>query len=369
MRQLNWCSAIATQCGVVPYVEGLPGVGKTAVFRTLAEKSHRRFVQCILRQMMPEDLGGIPVPADIEIGGTVHRAVVKTLSEEMVRAQHEPTLLLLDEFNHAGHDVMGAAQEWINNPPALCWMIACANPVEASTSGIELSAPVVNRMCVTTWERPIADRQAGWLNGFKDYPVSNLPLVPSDYLDNFGKRWGELLVNFEQRVPHLFGENAFPKDPSKMCQPWPSDRSWTNVGILMCGCDAVGANEETRSKCVRGCVGDGAACEFMAYMEQQDLPDPYELLENPHTLNIQNATFDVARAVLMSVLGAVQALATPEAWEQGANVIEVSAKQQKEITAGCFAKLWQIQPTGYLPRPRNGVFTELRKLLQTAASA
>ena len=368
MRQLNWCAAISTQCGVVPYVEGLPGVGKTAVFKVLAEKSKRRFVQCILRQMMPEDLGGIPVPTDIEIGGTVHRAVVKTLSEEMVRAQHEPTLLLLDEFNHAGHDVMGAAQEWINNPPALCWMIACANPVEASTSGIELSAPVVNRMCVTTWERPIADRQVGWLNGFKDYPVSNLPLVPNDYLDNFGKRWGELLVKFEQRVPHLFGEDAFPKDPNKMSQPWPSDRSWTNVGILMCGCDAVGANEETRSKCVRGCVGDGAASEFMAYVQQQDLPDPYALLENPSMLDIRNATFDIGRAVLMSVLGAVAALGTPEAWEQGADVVEVSAQQQKEITAGCFAKLWQIQPTGYLPRPRNGVFTELRKLLQTAAS-
>lgn len=363
MRQTNWGAAISAQCGVVPLVYGLPGVGKTAVFRQLAEKAGRRFLQCILRQMMPEDLGGVPVPSEITIGDTAHKCVVKLLGEEMVRAQHEPTLLLLDEFNHAGHDVMGAAQEWINNPPASCWMIACSNPVECSTNGVELAPPVVNRMCVFRWERPVADRRAGWANGFQDYPAASLPLVEPDYLGVYGKRWGEVLCGFEDRFGGLFGDQAFPKDVTKASEPWPSDRSWTNVGKLMCGCDSVGATASVRAECVRGCVGDGASREFLAWVQAQDLPDPYDLLAAPLDLDIAGKRFDIARATLMSVLGAVKALGTPEAWEQGANVIEVAYRQAEEITAVCFAGLWKCQPIGYVPRVRNGVFAELRKLL------
>jgi len=380
MKQTNWGAAISAQCGVVPMIYGLPGVGKTAVFRQLAQQTGRRFLQCILRQMMPEDLGGVPVPSKIIIGDQTLDCVVKLLSEEIIRAQHEPSIVLLDEFNHAGHDVMGAAQEWINNPPPNCWMIAASNPVEASTNGVELAAPVINRMCRFDWERPVEDRQAGWRNGFRDYPVSRLPLVEPDYLDLYGKRWGELMAGwyddtgefhsgFEQKFPHLFGDEAFPKDPTKASEPWASDRSWTNVGKLLCGCDSVGANGETRAACVRGCVGDAASKEFLAWVAAQDLPDPYDLLEHPDTLNIRGQRFDIARATLMSVLGAVKALGTPEAWEQAADVIEVAKPQAEEVTAVCFAGLWKIQPTGYVPRVRNGVFAELRKLLLSTSGA
>lgn len=52
-----------------------------------------------------------------------------------------------------------------------------------------------------------------------------------------------------------------------------------------------------------------------------------------------------------------------------ADVIEVAKPQAEEVTAVCFAGLWRIQPTGYVPRVRNGAFAELRKLLLSTSGA
>ena len=77
MRYTNMGYAIAQQTtpfgGPVPCAVGKPGQGKTAFERALGAASGREFVQCILRQMMPEDIKGVPAPEDIAIGGNVYR--------------------------------------------------------------------------------------------------------------------------------------------------------------------------------------------------------------------------------------------------------------------------------------------------------
>lgn len=359
--QTNWAAMIAAQCRVVPMIYGTPGSAKTAVFRALAESANRRFLQCILRQMMPEDLGGVPVPRTVTIAGADHECVVKLLDETIIRARTEPSVVLLDEFNHAGHDVMGAAQEWINDPPAHCWMAACSNPVEQSTSGVELSPPVVNRMCVLTWERPVNERREGWRNGFRNYPAPNVPIVPNDYLDVFGAIWGELMCEFEDRFPDLFGDDAFPNDPNKACEPWPSDRSWTNVGILMAACDAVGANSMVRKQLIHGCVGEGAGNQFIAWLQTKSLPDPEAILADPSSLRLPQR-FDQARAIVCSVLGRLQADCTPDRWEAGYDVAETAFVQQQETAVMYEGRLWKLKPEGHLPRERNGVSEELKRL-------
>ena len=74
--QTNWGYAIALQStphgGPVPCAVGLPGVAKTAWHMVLAKVTGRHFIQLILRQMMPEDIKGVPVPQDVGgMGGFV----------------------------------------------------------------------------------------------------------------------------------------------------------------------------------------------------------------------------------------------------------------------------------------------------------
>ena len=387
--QQNWASLIACQSGIVPMIEGPPGTGKTAVFRALANAANRRFLQVILGQLMPEDLRGIPVPSDIIIpNGQICRACNGTrpndgrppcpncdssnredlevrgvrflIGEDFLRANHEPTLMLLDEFNQCGTDVHGAAQEIVNTPPEDCWMVAVSNPAEQSTNGRELTPPMVNRMCVVQWERPNKSRREGWRNGFRDYPAPDVPIVPPDFLTTYGANWGGLMCDFEDRFPSLFGEAAFPKDVAMASRPWPSDRSWTNVGILMAACDAVWANKLTRAHCVIGCVGEGAGNQFLQWAAMNDLPDPEDLLARPDQLKLPNR-FDLVRTILGSVISAVEENNTPERWERLFDLIEVAFTQQPETSLASEGRVWKIKPDGHTPKLRNGVAAEMRK--------
>lgn len=366
MSQTNWAHFIAMQAGVVPYSEDDPGWAKTAAHRALAEATGRRFIQVILGQCLREDIGGVPVPETLVIGGVERRCVVPLLNEAMERARHEPCVLLLDELNQTTHDVLGAAQEWINNPPADCWMAACGNPPERSTSGMELSAPVVNRMCCLKWERFDDERREGWKSGFAKYPSPDMPIVPVDFLTDFGPKWGNLLCQFEEHRPEHFGSATFPEDPSEASKPWRSGRSWSNLGILMAACEAVGGSKSTAAKLATGCVGYGPSMEFLAWIDQQDLPDPRFLLQHPQSLKLPRR-FDLAQAIVRSVLGIVKQSPEGYVWEQGYDVLEQVFTQNREVALSAHGAFWKAKPVNYEPKHRSGVALELQE--KTMATA
>lgn len=366
MRYYNRGFAIALQTtpfnGPVPCAVGPPGSAKTAFGRALSAASSRRFLQVILRQKMPEDIQGVPSPDDIEIGGTVYRGCRYLLGEDMLRALHEPSIVMLDELNHAGDDVMGAAQEWINNPPPAAWVCAAMNPVESSTSGRELAPPVVNRMCILPWERPNETRRAGWLQGFRNYPAPPVPIVPPDFLETCGPAWGQIMCDFEDQNMDLFGEDAYPKDANLACNPWPSDRSWTHVGTLMAACDAVGAGNDVKASLVEGCVGEAARTKFMQFLLHAGLPDFEQLLVLPQSLHLP-PRYDLARAIMVGVVGRVTMDSSPLRWEAACDVFEKAYDQQPETAVSVFGGLWKAKPQGHMPRNRNGSWKELQDLV------
>jgi len=364
----NWPAFIAMQTcangGPVPLVEGLPGAAKTAVFASVASQARRHFVQCILRQKAPEDAGGIPQAhefTDIVVGKTIP-GVKFLLGEEMLRAKHEKCLMLLDELNHAGHDTLGSFQEWINSPPENCWMVACQNPVESSTSGVELSPPVINRMCKLEWEDPREQRREGWRNGFMNYPEPEFPLLPADWTD-LRADWGDRLCEFEDKFPFLFSGEGYPKDESKACDPWPSNRSWTHVGVLMAACDAVFAPMDVRSKLVMGCVGEAAGTDFLNHIGYADLPNPEDLLARADLIELPNR-FDKVRAILAGLLHAVDGNPTPDRWESLRDCVEVIWTQNQEAAMtmeGSCDRIRAKRLPHYDPRLRNGRWAEMQK--------
>ena len=361
MSQRNWQVFIPPQCGVVVYAESAPGQGKTASLKALAAASRRRFLAFYLDQALPEDIGGVPAPRSVEINGQSTDCIVKLLDETLLRAKLEPSLVLLDELNQASHSMMAACQEWLNVPPENAWVFACGNPIEQASNAVEFTPPLVNRICVVPWQRPSEERRAGWRNGFKDYPAQTFPIVSPDYLDASGAYWGELLCQFEDEHPGLFGDEAFPKDIAMASKPWPSDRSWTNAGKLLAACDDVGANPEVRHQLIAGCVGEPAAAQFQRWLVEQRLPDPEEILAAPHTLKL-SPRFDANRALMHAILGRLKANGTPQRWEAGYDVLEVAYGQHPELALSAEGALWRCKPQGYNPRIRNGVAQEIRKL-------
>jgi hypothetical protein len=362
-RQLNWQAYIPLQIGIVPYVESAPGQAKTACFAALAEAAQRRYLPLELGRLLPEDIGGVPSPRTLSINGQNEDCVVRLLDEVLLRAKLEPSLVLLDEINQASHSMMAACQQWINPPPAMAWVAACGNPIEQASNGVEFTPPFVNRLCVVPWERPVDAMKEGWRNGFRNYPAPSFPLVPSTYLDDFGAYWGTLLAEFQDRHPELFGDGGYPKDEAMASKPWPSDRSWTNVGRLLCAADSVGADSTVKHHLTSGCVGGPAAAQWNRWLVEQNLPDPESVLASPQTLKL-NARFDINRAIIAGVLARIRVDLTPQRWEAGYDVLEVVFGQQPEMAMSAEGALWKMKEplNGYTPKIRNGAAAEMRKM-------
>lgn len=319
MSQTNWAPLIAGQAGVVPLSLGIPGVAKTAFFECLA--------------------------------------MVHVLEEARLRAELEPSVVLLDELTCAGHSIQAAALQWVNNPSANCWMFAAANPPDKAAAGVDLTPPMVNRLCVLPWETPVEAIREGWRNGLA-FPDPQVPLLPNNWRDYLAK-WGVLLDEFIQRFPDRL--EAYPKDPAKAAEPYPTPRSWTNVIKLLAAAESVSASKNVRRLLTVGCVGDGAGAEFLAFLDMQALPDPEEVLASPETLQLPRRG-DLAVAIVKSILARVETDNSCSRWERCCDVFERTYSQNKEVAMAGYGKLWKLKPADYNPPRRNGVFVEMDSL-------
>lgn len=357
MTRCNWAPLIAGQVGVVPLSLGIPGVAKTAFFEALAVAANRRFVPYMLDQSLPEDLKGYPVVQDIDAGGKSVRAMVHVLEEARLRAEIEPSVVLLDELTCAGHSIQAAALQWVNNPAKACWMFAAANPPDKAAAGVDLTPPMVNRLCVIPWETPADAIRAGWRNGL-DFPMPEVPIVPDNWRDYLPK-WGCLVDDFIQRFPDRL--EAYPRDSAKASQPYPTPRSWTNTIKLLAAAESVGADKSVRRLLVNGCVGDGAGAELLTFLDTVDLPDPETVLAEPRSLRLPRRG-DLAVAIIRSILARVEANNSADRWERLCDVFEQTYRQNKEVAMAGYGKLWKVKPAAYSPPKRNGEFAEMDRL-------
>ena len=357
MTQTNWAPLIAGQVGVVPLSLGIPGVAKTAFFEALANVTQRRFVPYMLDQSLPEDLKGYPLVQDVDVDGHTVKAMVHVLEEARLRAELEPTVVLLDELTCAGHSIQAAALQWVNNPHPNAWMFAAANPPDKAAAGVELTPPMVNRLCVVPWETPVDAIREGWRSGL-EFPAPNVPIVPGNWREYLAK-WGALVDEFIQRFPDRL--EAYPRDPAKTSQPYPTPRSWTNVVELLAAAEAVSANKSVRRLLICGCVGDGAGAELLSFLDTIALPDPEDILSNPRDLQLPRRG-DLAVGLVKSVLARVESDCTSDRWERLRDVFEVTYGRNKEVAMAGYGRMWKLKPAQYDPPTRNGVFAEMDTL-------
>jgi hypothetical protein len=109
--------------------------------------------------------------------------------------------------------------------------------------------------------------------------------------------------------------------------------------------------------------GQAAGAQFLTWLLQQDLPE--QILANPACLCLP-IRGDVAVAILSSVLNRVQHSSKPDRWEAGRDVLGVAFSQCQEIAIAAHGKLWKCKPDGYMPKARNGVFSQMNQFLMGA---
>lgn len=293
--------AVAIQAGIPVLVEGGPGTGKTSAINALG-KALNRPTECVIASLRePADFGGLPVVTDHGV-----RLAAPAWAKRLAAAGNG--ILFIDEISTAAPAVQAALlRVCLKEPDGTnvvgeevitgLSVVAAMNPADQAAGGWELSPPLSNRFCHLPWNVNVGEYVNGMMEGF---PMPQFPILPDNWQENI--REARLLVAsfIQHKQTALYN---CPKDDASAGKPWPSPRSWTMAATLSAACKAARAGQEVELPLISGCVGDGAALEFVNWRDALDLPDPEVLLKNPEKFVVPDRG-DKAYTILASVASA-----------------------------------------------------------------
>jgi hypothetical protein len=373
--------ALCIQAGTPAIIIGEPGTAKTAtinaICRSIARHRGKPFpCKTIIAAIHePQDIGGFGVPTRDAQG----RDVIKLLPvggwlTELLDAGQG--VLNMDELTCVpammqaaclrvfGEKVFGE----ISLPEGIV-PVAAANPIEQAAGGQLIAPPLANRVIWLDWAHDTEKVIAGFLGGWQDPDV---PLIPANWKE-FIPEQAALAASFFKRFPHHMQQ--LPKDEDKRSGPWPSIRSWYDLGVRsMAAAESVHAGWDMKLLLLSGAVGHGTASEFITWVKSLDLPDPEELLKDYKKFKVFADRPDKTFAVLNSVVAAATRDLTPARWEAAWRVLASAAKSNAVDIAGAAASaLARAREGKSLPlineliEPFHPILTAQRKLRQQMA--
>jgi len=336
--------SIAIQTGLPVLVWGSPGVGKTSFVKALGARLGLPVEVVIASIREPSDFSGLPI-AD---NGTVHFAPPAWAQR---LAQVGRGILFLDEISTAPPAVQAALLRVVLDRvvgdlklPADVAVVAAANPPEEAAGGWDLTPPLANRFVHLHWRVDVEAWTTGMTAG---WPEPEVPVLPAGWKEDIPAA-RSLVASFVKARPHLLLQ--VPKEESEAGKAWPSPRSWDMAATVYAACDAAGVGKDVTAELIVGCVGEGPGLEFLAWVEEMDLPDPEELLKHPHKFKLPSRG-DRAYAVLSSIVSAAIRNLTPERWLAAWQILASAAEQGGKDVAASAARALARAKTSELPVP------------------
>lgn len=99
--------------GLVPYVEGSPGIGKSSIFANVGKKLNLFLIDHRLSTSAPEDLSGLPKFNDRGFAEFAPFEEIFPLESTEIPEGYDGWMLFLDEFNSASKSTQAAAYKLI----------------------------------------------------------------------------------------------------------------------------------------------------------------------------------------------------------------------------------------------------------------
>jgi hypothetical protein len=249
------------QAKLNPFVQGQPGVGKSAVVQQYAEEIKAEFIDARLAYYAPQDVQGFPYLDKDETGNRTMR-----MSRPAFWPRTENPVIALEEFNCATRAVQNVALQLLNDRrvgehrlPDGAFVVLLGNRAEDRVHIEKLSSAVVNRIVNIRVKLHLNDWiEWAFRNGIDPRVIAFLNFRP-DLLTTFdGTKW-DGVSNFA------------------------SPRTWEKASaIVTCSQD-----DTVRQALLVGVLGEGAAVEFTAFLDISDkLPDLEAALKNPDKAKI-----------------------------------------------------------------------------------
>jgi len=282
---------------LVPFFQGDPGVGKTALPRMVAANLGLPYFQTIVAQYDPGILAGLPFMGEVEIKRFLDGQQVTSREQRMIQMRPNYLPDIHDEHQHFGiynldelPQTMLAGQnicsqlvnEWrigdhyISRGITIC---ATGNKPENRAGTVPMPAHLKDRLMFINIEVSCED----WLNDFasKGYPDG------TPYIDP------RIRTYLRQHPDHLHkftpGANASP-----------TPRSWEKASAIISRLNLLAT---TRTEALSGTLGEGEAITFEQWLRVEDrMPKTDDIISDPDGAPIfDNKDADVLFLLLASL--------------------------------------------------------------------
>jgi len=244
-----------------PFIQGQPGVGKSAVVAEYAREIGAEFIDARLAYYAPQDVQGFPYLDTDESGHKTMR-----FSKPSFWPKTANPVIGLEEFNCATRAVQNVALQLLNDRrvgehvlPENSFVCLLGNRAEDRVNIEKLSSAVVNRI-VNIKVRLDLDSWIRWAqkNGVDPLVIAFIRFRP-DLLSTFnGAQW-DGVSNFA------------------------SPRTWEKAATVTATC----TDRHVRHALLEGVLGSGASAEFLGFLGvYEKLPDLDAVLLNPEKADV-----------------------------------------------------------------------------------
>lgn len=271
--------------GIPVLIWGKPGEGKSSFLERLATPDFP-VLTLIASIHDPTDFSGLPI---------MHEGKVRYAIPEWVEnfSDEGDGILFLDELTTAPPSVQAALLRVVlerkvgfHDLPHKVRIVAAANPPDLMTGGWELSPPLRNRFCHINWKLSHDVYKNALIYGFD---TTDLPQIPVKKHKIAVEKYKTILHGFLSRNPNLLSTS-----PDSDRYGFASPRSWDFAVALMASCDVLSLSPMQNSakstiflELLAGCVGDGAATNFVGYIKNLTVPDPKMVLDGTEEAAIE----------------------------------------------------------------------------------
>lgn len=279
-RKLAWLVAMTLEAGLVPFITGSPGIGKSAITHQLAKAGNLKLIDHRLSTSAPEDLSGLPhfVNGEAHFAPFAGLFPIEGMSE--IPEGYDGWLLFLDEFNSADRDIQKAAYKLVLDRQV----------------GQHRLHPKVQVVCAGNL---MSDRALVSELG----TAMQSRMVHLELCVDF-KEWLEDVAipqNYDQRVIAYLSrhtDNLMNFDPNHNDKTFCCPRTWEFTNRLLKVCGDTKKVDEALTPAFAGTISAGVAVEFVQFTAVYDLlPSMEDILSGkaavPQGLDLRWATISM----------------------------------------------------------------------------
>lgn len=257
--------------GLVPFIHGSPGIGKSSVLREIAKEADLTYIDHRMSTSAPEDMSGLPTFKD-GMAKFAPFEEIFPLKDHSVQ-KGNGWLLSLDEFNSAPRSVMAAAYKLILDRqvgqydlhPNL-YIVAAGNLATDRAITVPMGTAMQSRMV----HIEVYADQDEWI---KDVAIA----------DSFDSR----IIAYLSQYPHRLMDFTPDHTDKTFCSP----RTWEFVNKLLKVFPSNGPITPEKIPLLAGTITSGVAVDFANFTRVYDKLYTIEtILGGPETLPIPTDT-------------------------------------------------------------------------------